>query len=143
MDFEKLKTFVVVCDYQNFSLAAQMLFTTQPNVTKQIKRLEQELGVGLIVRDKRQFELTLQGKYLLVFARSVLEQYQQALSKLEQIGMGDGLLTIGTTHLIATSILPKLLLKFTGEYPQIKLNLQVERSKPIVKKLIEQELDCA
>lgn len=58
MNLDKLKLFVTLVDCQNFTKAAQELYVSQPNVTKQLRRLEEELDCQLIVRDKKGLRLT-------------------------------------------------------------------------------------
>lgn len=143
MDFEKLRTFYTLCQLKNFSATSEALFISQPNVTKQIKRLESELDMTLIVRESRKFQLTPAGERLLEFSEKVLREYEDFESSISRIKAGEQQLLLGTTHLIGSSILPNILLELTQLHPQLKMNLQVERSKQIVELLLSRRIDLA
>lgn len=143
MDFEKLRTYYTLCQLKNFSATSEALFISQPNVTKQIKRLESELDMTLIVRESRKFQLTPAGERLLEFSEKVLREYEDFETSISRIKSGEQQLLLGTTHLIGSSILPNILLELTQLHPQIKMNLQVERSKQIVELLLSGRIDLA
>ncbi|MBS4455924.1 LysR family transcriptional regulator [Tuanshanicoccus lijuaniae] len=143
MDFEKLQTFNTLCKLKNFSAAAEQLYISQPNVTKHIQRLEKEIEQELIYRKAKQFELTKAGEELYQFSENVLKEYEHLNFQLSLIRQAKDQLKLGTTNLIGNSILPNILLEFNQDYPQLRLNLQVERSKQIVNLLVTGKIDMA
>lgn len=64
MDIRVLRYFLKVCELENITKAADALLTTQPNLSRQLTKLEEELGHQLLIRDKRRIRLTEEGRYL-------------------------------------------------------------------------------
>ncbi len=77
MEFRHLRFFLAVCETRHFRRAAQLLGTTQPNLTRQIRALEQELGRPLFSRDRRRVEITDAGRSIEPLARHVLSLHSQ------------------------------------------------------------------
>src|SRR5258705_3713775 len=103
----------------NVSIAAEALFTSQPGISKQIRQLEDELGVPIFIRQgKRLTTLTAGGEVIVASARRALQE----LNNLRRIGAefkseDTGTLAIATTHLQAPYVLPPALKRFTERYP--------------------------
>ncbi|MFD2114055.1 CysB family HTH-type transcriptional regulator [Thiorhodococcus fuscus] len=110
----------------NVSAAAEALFTSQPGVSKQIRQLEDELGVEIFARQgKRLVEVTEPGREVLAIAARMLGD----LDNLRQVGAefsneSVGKLSIATTHTQACYVLPKVVHAFIERYPQVGLSLQ-------------------
>lgn len=84
MTLAQIKSFVQLVESENFTQAAELLFTTQSTLSKYMKALEKELGVQLLIRKSRSIELTAEGRYFLDFAETVNKNYillQQKLNK--------------------------------------------------------------
>ena len=81
MTFRALEIFLAVADEKSFGKAAQKLFISQPSVTQQIKKLENEFGFALFLRDKHNVELTKAGEIVQDAAHSILDTYHQAILK--------------------------------------------------------------
>jgi LysR family cys regulon transcriptional activator len=109
----------------NLSVAAQKLHTSQPGISKQIKLLEDELGVDIFLRNgKRVTKVTPPGKDILAIAERILKEadnLKQAAQ--EYVKQNAGSLTIATTHTQARYALPKVIQQFTARYPKVKLSL--------------------
>ena len=109
----------------NLSTAANALHTSQPGISKQIKLLEDELGVEIFVRNgKRVTAVTPPGKAILEIAQRILmesENLKQAA--LDYSNQDSGSLTIATTHTQACYALPEVIQRFTARYPKVKLGL--------------------
>jgi LysR family cys regulon transcriptional activator len=109
----------------NVSDAAEALFTSQPGISKQIRLLEEELGVDIFVRHgKRLTGITEPGREVLAIAARVLRD----LDNLRQVGRefaaeDVGQLTIATTHTQARYALPPVVAEFTRRYPKVRLVL--------------------
>lgn len=96
MNLVRLEYFVEAARCGNFSLAAQNLYTSQPNLSKQISLMEQELGYPLFLRTKRAVKLTAAGQYLLEQLRDVPALLENAFEEARQISqIRAGALTIG------------------------------------------------
>lgn len=106
--------------------AAESLFTSQPGISKQIRLLEEELGVTILVRNgKRITALTEPGKIVLDIAERILRD----TDNLREVGRefnsgGSGTLVIATTHTQARYALPPVVSRFTQRYPQVRLTLR-------------------
>ena len=109
----------------NLSAAAQQLHTSQPGISKQIKLLEDELGVEIFVRNgKRVTGVTPPGKAILAIAQRILQDAESLKQAARDFSDQDrGKLTIATTHTQARYMLPDVVKRFTARYPQVKLNL--------------------
>jgi LysR family cys regulon transcriptional activator len=110
----------------NLSKAAEILHTSQPGISKQIRLLENELGVDIFVRNgKRVVETTPPGRAIIEIAERMLRDAKN----LKQVGQefaneAIGSLTIATTHTQARYALPSAIKHFTARYPKVKLILR-------------------
>ncbi|WP_408734348.1 LysR family transcriptional regulator [Paraburkholderia bannensis] len=96
MNFHLLKSFVTLADSLHFGFASQTLNLSQPALTKQIKRLEDDLGAPLFRRDRHGTELTELGRYFLGEARPLVEQAERVFSQGKRAARGEvGRLAIG------------------------------------------------
>ncbi|GAB5604598.1 HTH-type transcriptional regulator CysB [Sideroxyarcus sp. TK5] len=133
---------IVRCEL-NISDAANALYTSQPGVSKQIKQLEEELGVDIFVRNgKRIVAITDPGKEVLEIARRVLHE----TDNLKQVGQefkrqDSGALTIATTHTQARYALPPVVKAFTQAYPEVKLGLHQGSPTQIAEQVLSGEVD--
>ncbi|HEV8520084.1 MAG TPA: HTH-type transcriptional regulator CysB [Burkholderiales bacterium] len=109
----------------NLSTAADKLHTSQPGISKQIKLLEDELGVEIFVRNgKRVTEITPPGKAILAIAQRILQEADNLKQAAQDFSNQDsGSLTIATTHTQARYALPAVIQRFTQRYPKVKLGL--------------------
>jgi len=110
----------------NLSVAAEKLHTSQPGISKQIKLLEDELGVAVFVRNgKRVIAVTEPGKIILDIAERMLSDADNLKRAGEEFSREDsGTLTIATTHTQARYALPRVIKQFTKRYPKVRLSLR-------------------
>ena len=126
----KLQQLRYICEVArqnlNLSVAAEALFTSQPGISKEVRSLEEELGVDIFVRHgKRVVAVTEPGRAILDIARRVLGD----IENLKQVGQefteqDHGELTIATTHTQARYILPQVIHRFTKRYPGVRVTLR-------------------
>jgi len=109
----------------NLTAAAEVLFTSQPALSKQIRELEEELGVQLFVRHgKRYTQLTEAGEQILAAAERVLDETAGLRKISEQFAAGhSGTLSIAATHTQARYVLPTVLARFRAEFPAMQFKL--------------------
>ena len=109
----------------NVSLTAESLFTAQPGISKQIRLLEDELGVEIFARQGKQLaDVTPIGKLILERAGEVLRQVDSIkLMADEYRDERTGLLSIATTHTQARYALPPVVRKFRSAYPEVALQM--------------------
>ena len=129
MDFTLLKSFIAVAEEKSFSSAAKNLFISQQTLSKQVAKLEEDLGTTLFIRS-RPLGLTPDGGRLLPIAKEILmlkQQFEESSSK-----------SFSGAHYIARAILPRVLPEFLREHPDtyIKLN---EESPDVMQKSISYE----
>jgi DNA-binding transcriptional LysR family regulator len=136
MNIEQLYTFQEVARLGSFSEVAKKLGISQPAVSFQIQKLEQELGVRLIDRSQRALTLTGAGKRLLDFAEAVDMQRKHLQYDLEQ--MRDEI--AGDLHLNASTIpgeylLPPLLARFKERHPAVRIQVDVSDSVTVIERI--------
>src|SRR4051812_6814406 len=117
LDPEVLRAFVAVADHLSFTRAAQQLNRTQASVSLQVKRLEDQLGVGLFRRSTAHVELTGTGDDFLVDAKRILALNEQALARLSARHL-PGQLRIGVMEDYGTKVLPDLIASAAERFPQ-------------------------
>ncbi len=125
--------------------AANALYTSQPGVSKQIRLLEEELGIEIFVRNgKRIVAITEPGKAVLAIAQRILHD----AGNLKQIGQefhsqDSGHLTIATTHTQARYALPPVVKQFIRRYPKVQLGLHQGNPTQIAEQVLNGEADIA
>jgi LysR family cys regulon transcriptional activator len=129
----------------NVSEAAEKLHTSQPGISKQIRLLEDELGVQIFVRNgKRVVEMTQPGKMIHSIALRILQETDNLKRVGEEFSNeATGSLTISTTHTQARYALPPTVRKFTTMYPKVKLSLHQGSPTQIAQQVVSGEADIA
>jgi DNA-binding transcriptional LysR family regulator len=135
-----LKTFVAVAETLSFTNAGQLLGLSQPTVSQHIRRLEVEAGRGLVLRDTREVRLTDNGDAMLGFARTILAAHDHASSYFTGSAMR-GRLRFGSADDLALTQLPQILRDFRQLYPHINLELTVNQSAVLARRLAAGQLD--
>lgn len=144
MDIKYLDTFVKVTELKSFTLAAERLGLTQPGVSKQIQRLESELGTHVFRRTEGELALTDAGRAVYQSARALLTEWSslQAHCRTYQ-GPVVGALSIGASTIPAKHFLPHILKSFTHAYPAVEVTVRVADSKDIEESLASGEIHMA
>ena len=133
MNLENLKTFQEVINLGSFSEVAKKLAISQPAVSFQIQKLEQELGIRLIDRTQRAITLTAAGKRLLRFAESVGKEREHLRRDLEQMREHiSGDLLIAASTIPGEFILPPLLAKFKRLHPAVSVQVAGSDSLTVI-----------
>jgi LysR family cys regulon transcriptional activator len=127
----------------NISDAASALYTSQPGISKQIKLLEEELGIEIFVRNgKRIVAITEPGKTVLAIAQRMLHDAGNLRQVAEEFhSQGSGSLTIATTHTQARYALPPTVKQFIKRYPGVKLGLHQGNPTQIAEQVLGGEAD--
>ncbi len=145
----KLQQLRYICEVArhnlNLSNAAEALFTSQPGISKQIRSLEEELGVDIFVRHgKRVVAVTEPGKAILEIAQRMLKDVENLRQVGEEFTEEDnGHLTIATTHTQARYALPHVIQRFTKRYPGVRLSLRQGSPTQISELVTSGEADIA
>ena len=141
---EQLRTFVAVAESEHISRAAGSLYLTQAAVTQQVQHFEQALGVKLLERDGRRVRLTDAGRSMAEACRAALRAVEvvddtaQAAKQLET-----GSLHVGASPTCAAYYLPTHLAEFTRLHPTIRLEMTIEPSVDLMRRVTVGTLDCA
>jgi len=144
VNLQQLRYLCAVVDHGlNVSTAAEALFTSQPGISKQIRQLEDELGVPIFIRQgKRLTALTAGGEIIVATARRALQE----LSNLKRVGAefkseDTGTLSIATTHTQARYVLPPVLKRFSERYPKVRLLLHQGNPIQVAEQTANAEVD--
>jgi DNA-binding transcriptional LysR family regulator len=124
MELRHLRYFVAVADTLNFTKAAAALHLAQPSLTRQIQKLEEEIGVRLLDRSKKHVALTEEGRAFLVDAKRLLTLATESIQSVQRLSRGEtGQVNIGYVSNFNLSLLPKTLGAFRQDHPHVALNL--------------------
>ncbi|MCX6386372.1 MAG: LysR substrate-binding domain-containing protein [Solirubrobacterales bacterium] len=125
MELRHLRYFVAVAEELHFRRAAQRLHMSQPPLSQQIRALEREIGVTLLVRDRRGVSLTPSGRAFLAEARNVLGAVEHAAATARSVDRGDlGDLAIGFVGSTMYGQVPEFLRSFAVENPGVRVRLR-------------------
>jgi LysR family cys regulon transcriptional activator len=144
LNLQQLRYVCAIVDHGlNVSDAAEALFTSQPGISKQVRQLEDELGVSVFVRHgKRLAALTPAGHAVIATARRALRE----IENLKRVGAeykseDTGTLAIATTHTQARYVLPRVILEFAGRYPRVKVVLHQGNPVQVAEQTVRGEAD--
>ncbi|RDI96216.1 hydrogen peroxide-inducible genes activator [Meiothermus sp. QL-1] len=141
MNLEQLRYLVVLVEEGSFTRAAERVYLTQPALSIQIRRLEEELGVRLF--DRREGKPTEVGQQVVAQARRILEEVEKIrLLVGGEAGVFQGLLRVGVIPTLAPYLLPRLLPQITGRWPGLELSVREELTPSISQGLLEGRLDA-
>lgn len=144
MNLQQLTTFSTVINEGSMTAAAEKLFLTQPAVSQQIRNLEEELGVELLVRGVRQAKATLQGQILYDYAKKIIALTQQAEVAIQTIGAEvEGHLRIGTINSLGLYMISPVVGLFLKHNSNLKITLTYARGEDVMKRFRDGELDVA
>ncbi len=144
MTLVQLEYIVAVDSFRHFAEAARHCYVTQPTLSMQISKLEQELGIQLFDRSKQPVVPTEAGAALIVQARRVLTEFDLMNDLVqEHKGIVAGTLKLGIIPTLAPYILPLFVKTFTGKYPDIRLAVQEMTTENILLRLKEGRIDAA
>ncbi|PSN12555.1 LysR family transcriptional regulator [filamentous cyanobacterium CCT1] len=142
MELRHLHYFITVAEELHFSRAAERLHISQPPLSQQIQNLEDELGVKLFERTKRQVHLTEAGKVFLERCYLVLAQLEQAIAVTQQIGRGEvGQLAISFVGTAMFTLLPEIFRVFREQFPSVELRLHELTTAQQIQALYDKQVD--
>ena len=144
MNLRDLKYIIAVAETQHFGRAAERCFVSQPTLSGQIKKLEEELGVIIFERTNRSVEVTPIGQTILAHARLVLEQAEaiEQTARAHQDPLA-GPLRIGAIPTLSPYLMPLILMPLRQRFPQLRLVLFEEITDTLIQRLRQHDLDAA
>nr|QXM16394.1 lysR transcriptional regulator [Chaetoceros gracilis]QXM17246.1 lysR transcriptional regulator [Chaetoceros muellerii] len=141
---QQLRILKAIANEKSFTKAAEILYVSQPSLSKQIKILETRLGISLLNRENNTISLTEAGKVFLQYSERILALCEESCRALNDVKNGDrGNLIVGASQTIGTYLMPRVLALFAQNYPQININVQVDSTRVIAKKVVNREIDIA
>ena len=141
---QQLRILKAVATEKNFTKAAEILYISQPSLSKQIKTLEKNLDILLINRENNKISLTENGKVFLQYSERILALCEESCRALIDLKNGDrGSLKVGASQTIGTYLMPRVLALFAQNYPQIDLKVQVNSTRLIANNVLNREIDIA
>ncbi|MGC6431349.1 MAG: LysR substrate-binding domain-containing protein [Jejuia sp.] len=144
MTITQLYYVLAVAEHQNFTKAAEKCFVTQPTLSMQIQKLEDELDILIFDRSKKPIELTDVGRKIVTQAKNIVnESYRIQDIVDQQKGFIGGEFKLGIIPTIMPTLLPMFLNTFIKKYPKIKLKIEELTTEEIIHRINEGHLDAA
>ena len=143
MDFQYLQTFCSVVSEGSMTLAASKLKITQPAVSQQIRHLEKEFGVKLLVRDSRKIQTTIQGQLLFQTANKILNQMGNLKHSIQAISLdlsGEDI-RLSTINSIGMNLVSPVIANFLKLSQQMTVSLLYGTGEAVIQKMKNQEVD--
>ena len=143
MNIRDLQYILAVADTRHFGRAAERCYVSQPTLSGQIKKLEENLGVTIFERTNRSVEITPIGESILAHARLLLEQ-AKAIEQVAQAHQDPlaGPLRIGAIPTLSPYLMPLILVPLKRRFPQLRLVLSEEITEALITRLHQHELDA-
>jgi len=144
MDFKQLRAFLTVAETGNVTRAAEVLHLVQPAVSRQLKLLEEDVGVALFERDRRGMVLTDFGRSLVVYARRAMLELDRARAEIAGASKGvGGLATLGLLPSTVDTLSSALVSAVAASYPGIRVRIAMGYAGTLLRWLQSGEIDAA
>ncbi|MCI8371621.1 MAG: LysR family transcriptional regulator [Lachnospiraceae bacterium] len=144
INYEYYKIFYYAAKCQNLTQAAQLLGNSQPNLSRTLKLLENQLGISLLIRSNRGIRLTPEGEKLFAHVSIAVEHLQTAEKELQKLQkLEDGIVAIGTSETAMHMLLLPILNQYKKKYPGIKIRISNHLIGQAVQALTNGDVDFA
>lgn len=144
MTITQLQYILAVAEHKNFTLAAEKCFVTQPTLSMQIQKVEEELGIQIFDRTKKPIQLTDIGGKIVNQAKNIVNEANRIQDIVhQQKGVIGGEFRLGIIPTIMPTLLPMFLNNFIKKYPKVKLIIEELNTEDIIFKLNNGHLDAA
>jgi len=142
MKLDHLKSFHRIAVTRSFTQAAQELFLTQPAVSQQIQLLEYRLGIKLFDRLGKMVGLTSEGELLFSYTERLFQIYDEIEMQFGKLrDLETGKITVGSTAVMGTYFIPRIIGDYNRKYPGIDINIQMGNSYSVLNMLISNQVD--
>lgn len=143
MNLRDLRYLVALAEHRHFGQAAEACFVSQPTLSTQVRKLEDELGVTLIERTPREALLTPAGQEIVARARQVLNEVEQIRTIARRASdPGRGTIRLGIFPTLAPYLLPHVVPKLRKQFPDLELLLIEEKTEVVLQLLRDGQLDA-
>ncbi len=137
-----MKYVLAVAEYSNFTLAAEKSFVTQPTLSMQIQRLEEELDIQIFDRSKKPIQLTAIGRKIVAQAKNIVDESNRMQDVVEQEkGVIGGVFKMAILPTVMPTLLPMFLSTLTKKYPLLKLEIEEQNTQQIIENLKDGHID--
>lgn len=144
MTITQLQYVLAVAEHKNFTLAAEKCFVTQPTLSMQIQKIEDELSILIFDRSKKPIQLTEIGQKIVNQAKNIVNEADRIKDIVEQQkGFIGGEFRLGIIPTIMPTLLPMFLNNFIKKYPKVKLIIEELNTDEIITRLKNGHLDAA
>lgn len=144
INFEYCRVFYYVVKYRNFTQAANHLMNNQPNITRMVRNLENDLGCRLFIRSNRGVTLTPEGEKLYAHVKIAVEQIAAGEKELKQlIDLQQGTVSIGVSEVALHCFLLPVLKEYQRRYPHVRLKVSNHSTPQAVSALQSGIVDIA
>jgi LysR family transcriptional regulator, hydrogen peroxide-inducible genes activator len=144
MTITQLQYVLAVAEYKNFTLAAEKCFVTQPTLSMQIQKVEEELDIKIFDRTKKPIQLTTVGAKIVSQAKNIVNEADRIKDIVEtEKGYIGGEFRLGIIPTVMPTLLPMFLSNFIKKYPKVKLIIEELNTEEIIAKLHNGHLDAA
>ena len=144
MTITQLKYTLAVAEHGNFTTASDKCFVTQPTLSMQVQKLEEELGVIIFNRSTKPLQVTDIGKKVLFQAKKIVEESSRMNDVVsEEKGIIGGTLKVGIIPTVSSTLLPLFLNIFLKKHKNVELKIEEFNTETISQKLEDNTIDCA
>ncbi len=144
ISYDHYKFFYYVARYGNITRAAKMMYSNQPNVTRAVKNLENELGCTLFVRTNKGVELTPEGEKLYAHVEVAFEQLKLGEEEIAaEKGLQSGIVTVAATEVALGCCLLPVLGEFHRQFPKVKLRITNSNTREALSVMQNKAADLA
>lgn len=143
MTITQLKYTLSVAKHGNFTTASEKCFVTQPTLSMQVQKLEEELGVKIFNRATKPLQITDVGEKILIQARKIVEESSRMNDIVsEEKGVIGGTLKVGIIPTVSPTLLPLFLNSFTKKNKNVELKIEEHTTNSMFEKIDKGEIDC-
>ncbi len=144
MTITQLRYVLAVAEYRNFTVAADKCFVTQPTLSMQIQKIEEELSIQIFDRSKKPIQVTDIGQKIINQAKNIVNEADRIQDIVEQQkGFIGGEFRLGIIPTVMPTLLPMFLANFVHKYPKVKLIIEELNTDEIIIRLNNGKLDAA
>lgn len=144
MTITQLQYVLAVAEYQNFTLAAEKSFVTQPTLSMQVQKLEDELDVLIFDRSKKPIAVTEVGKKIVAQAKNIVNEANRIKDIVDQEkGFIGGEFVLGIIPTVMPTLLPMFLDTFIKKFPKVNLIIKEQNTDDLIRNLQDGHLDAA
>ncbi|MHA0856914.1 cidABC operon transcriptional activator CidR [Paenibacillus sp. CMAA1364] len=132
MDIRQLQYFMEVAHHKSFTKAAEVLYITQPTISKTIKNMEEEFDIVLFDRSNKKIALTDAGKIMYEQGRQIVKSFQNLSSELQDLqNLKKGHIRIGLPPMVGSSFFPEVIGQFHEQYPDVTIQIFEDGAKKV------------